>query len=88
MLDEPLAYELLRKLALGLALGQFLLIAISIEITAGVWSMYLVDEIYLTIALAKLLLCVDEDESALGGNLLTTGKNLAGVVFHDGVVLC
>ena len=49
--------------------------------------MDLVDEIYLTVALAKLVLCVDENQSALSSNLLSAGKDLAGIVFHDGVIL-
>ena len=49
--------------------------------------MDLVDEVHLAVALTELVLGIHEDESALLGNHLTTGKNLAGVVLHDGVVL-
>ena len=50
--------------------------------------MNLVDEINLTIALTKLVLGVNEDKALLFGNFLTTGKELASVVFHHGIVFC
>ena len=49
--------------------------------------MNLVDKVNLTIALTKLVLGINEDESALGGNLLSASEDLAGVVLHDSVVL-
>ena len=88
MLNEPLTYELFRELLLGLTLGEFLLVAVSIEITAGVGGVDFVDEIYLTVALAKLVFGIHEDQSALGGNLLATLEDLAGVFLHHGIVLC
>ena len=87
MLDEPLAHELLRELSLGLALEEFLLVAVGIEVAAGVGRVDFVDEINLTVALAKLILRVDEDESLAGGYFLTACEESARVVLHHGVVL-
>lgn len=78
MLDKPLAYELLGELFLWLTLGEFLLIAVSIEVTAGVGGVYLVDEVYLAVTLAELIFRIYEDETLLLGNLLTTGKEPCG----------
>ena len=50
--------------------------------------MDLVDEIHLTVALTEFVFGIHEDQSALGGNLLSTLEDLAGVVFHHGVILC
>ena len=85
--DEPLAHKLLRELPLGFALEELLLIAVGIKIAAGVGCVDFVDEIHFSVALAKLILRVDEDESLLGGNLLTASKEAARVVFHHSVVL-
>ena len=87
VLDKPLAYELLGELFLWLTLGEFLLIAVSIEVTAGVGSVYLVDEVYLAITLAELIFRIYQDKTLLLSNLLTTGKELAGIVLHHGIVL-
>ena len=88
VLDEPLANEFLGELALGFTLGQFFLIAISIEVAARVWRVDFINEIHLTIALAKFVLRVDKNQTALSSNLLSTGKNLTGVVLHDCIVFC
>ena len=48
--------------------------------------MNLIDEIYLAVTLAKLVLGIDENQALLSGNLLTTLEDAAGVVLHDGVV--
>ena len=87
MLDKPLAYELLGELFLWLTLGEFLLIAVSIEVTAGVGGVYLVNEVYLAVTLAELIFRIYQDKTLLLGNLLTTGKELAGIVLHHGIVL-
>ena len=50
--------------------------------------MNLVNQVNLTITLTELVLGVYEDESALSGNLLSTSKDLAGIVLHDGIILC
>ena len=71
MLDEPLSDELLRELTLRLALSQTLLVAVGIEVAAGVWCMDLVDEIELAVALAKFVFGVDKDQTVLSGNLLS-----------------
>ena len=87
MVDEPLADELLRQLALRLTLLEFLLITVSIEVTAGVRSVNLVDEIELTVTLAELILSVDEYKTALSSNLLTTCEKLTSPVLDDSIVL-
>ena len=84
--DEPLAHELLRELLLRFALCQLLLIAVGIEITAGVGGVNLVNEIDLTIALTEFIFGIYEDKSLLLGNLLTACEELAGIVFHHGIV--
>ena len=45
-----------------------------------------VDEIDLTVALAELVFRVDEDQSALGGDVLSALEDLTGIVLHHGVV--
>ena len=50
--------------------------------------MDLVDEVDLSVAFSKLVLGVNEDESALGGDLLTACEELACLVLNDGIVLC
>ena len=87
MLDEPLAHELLRELTLGFTLGKLLLVAVGIEVAAGVGRVDLVDEVHLAITLSELILRVDEDETLAGSYLLTTSEETARVVFHHGVVL-
>ena len=49
--------------------------------------MNLVNQIDLTVALAEFVLRIYENQSLLLGNLLTTGKQLAGIVLHDLVIL-
>ena len=49
--------------------------------------MNLVDEIHLAVALSKLVFGVNEDKALLLGDFLSTGKELAGLVFHDGIIL-
>ena len=61
MLNEPLAHKLLGELSLWLTLGQFLLVAIGIEIPAGIRRVDLVDQIHLTVALAELIFGVNKD---------------------------
>ena len=68
VIHKPLADELFAELALMLALGETLLIAVGIEIAAAVGSVYFIDEVYLAVALAKLILCVDKDEPMLSGD--------------------
>ena len=87
MVDEPLTYELLRELALRLAILELLLIAVGIEIPTGIGGMDLVDEIHLSIALTELILGINQDQTLTGGNLLTSCEDLAGVVLHDLIVL-
>ena len=87
MLYEPLTYKLLGELFLGFALGQALLVAVSIEITAGIGSMYFVYQINLIAFLAKLIFGIHKNQSMLGRNLLATSKELACPVLNDGIVL-
>ena len=88
VLDEPLANELLGKLALRLTLLKLLLVTISVEVAARVWSMDLVDEVNLTVALTELVLGIYEDQSLLGSDFLTTGEDAACIVLHYSVILC
>ena len=82
MLYEPLAYELLGELLLGLTLLELLLITLGVEITAGVGGMNLVNEDDLAVALAKLILGIYKDEPLAGGNLRATLEEGAGVFHH------
>ena len=88
VLYKPLAHKLFRELALCLALLKSLFIAFSVEVAAGVWCVYFVDEIYLAVTLAKLLLGIYKDKATLCCNLLSAGEKTACVVFHHGIVLC
>ena len=56
VLDKPLAYELLGELALWLACGEFLLVAVGIEIAAGVGSVDLGGLRNITITITELVL--------------------------------
>ena len=85
--DEPLAHELLGELALGLALGELLLVAVGIEVARRVGSVDFVNQIDLATPLAELVLGVHEDEPALGSNLRTALEERTGVLFHLLVVL-
>lgn len=76
MLDQPLAYKLLGQLALGLTLGETLLVALGIEVATRVGSVYLIDEIYLAVALAKLILGVYQYQSVLGAISCPRAKSL------------
>ncbi len=49
--------------------------------------MDLVDEIQLSVALAELIFCIDENKAALCSYFLTACEELAGPVLDDGVVL-
>ena len=86
MLDEPLPQKLFRELALGLALGKFFLVSFGVEIAAGVGGVNFVDEVHFAVALAKLVLGVDEDEALARGNFLSASKQSAGVIFDNGVI--
>ena len=87
MLDEPLSYELLRELTLRLALSQTLLVAVGIEVAAGIWCMDLVDEVELAVAFAKFIFGVDEDQTVFGCNLLSALEEFACPVLDDSIVL-
>ena len=88
VLDEPLANELLRELALWFTLLKLLLVTVSIEVAARVWSVDLVDEVNLAVALAELVLGIYEDQALLGSDFLTAGEDAACVVLHHSVILC
>ena len=49
--------------------------------------MYFVDKVYLAVALAELVLRVDEYQTLMGSYLLASGKELACVVLYLGIVL-
>ena len=87
MLDEPLSYKLLGELTLWLAFGQALLIAVGVEVAAGIRCVDLIDEIELAVALAKFVFGVDKDQTVLGGDFLSALEELACPVLDDSVVL-
>src|SRR3712207_3887051 len=77
VLYEPLTHKLFRKLFLWFALFQLLFVAVGIEVSTGIGSMYLVDEIHLAVAFTKLILGIDKDKPLTGSYLLATSKDLA-----------
>ena len=88
MLNEPLAHKLFRQLLLRFALFKLLFVAVSVEVAAAVGSVNLVNEINLAVVLSELIFCVDENQAVLGGNLLSTFKQLACLVFNLSIVFC
>ena len=50
--------------------------------------MNLVDEIHFAVPFSKLVFGIYQYQSVLGGNLLSTCKQFAGIVFHDSIVFC
>ena len=87
VVDEPLAHKLLRELLLRFTLRKLLLIAISIEVAAGVGCVYFVNQIHLAVALAKLILRVHQNESLLSSNLGAQFEEGIGVFLHHLIVL-
>ena len=71
-----------------LSLFKLLLISVGIEVAAAVRGMDFIDKINLTVALSKLILCVNEDKSLLLSDFLTACEELAGVVLHYCIVFC
>ena len=82
MFDKPLSDKLLGQLFLRLVVCELLLIAVSIEIAAAVWCVYFVYEIYLTVALSKLIFRIDEYKTMLLCYFLSASEQLSCVCFH------
>ena len=68
VLHQPLAYELLGELLLGLTLGEALCVSLRIEIARGVGCMDLIHQVYLAVVLAELIFCVHQDQASLSGD--------------------
>src|SRR5574344_1231572 len=66
--NQPLTDKFLRKLLLLLTLFKLLLISFSIEITAGIRGMYLINQIHLAIFLSKFIFGINQYQSLLRGH--------------------
>ena len=86
VVDEPLTHKLLAELPLRFALGKTLLIALGIEVSAGVGRVNLVHEQHLAIALAEFIFRVNQNQSLAGGNLSASGKQSTSVLLHHAVI--
>ena len=69
-----------------LAFLQFLLVAVSVEVAAGVGSVNLVNEVDFAVTLAKLILRVHQDEALPLGYFLSALEYLAGIILYDFVI--
>ena len=67
---------------LGLACLETLLIALGIEIAAGVGSVHLVHEQDLPVVFAELVLGIHKDKPLLGSNLLPALEEREGILLQ------
>ena len=86
VVHQPLAHELLAQLLLRLTLGKLLLIALSVEVAAGVWRVDFVHQIDGAIMLAKLILGVHQDEATLCSDFCATLEQGQRVFLQQGIL--